>query len=523
MKGLVRIILAIFIVLHPVIAFSQVQKWVEDNNIDRIMEYLQTSDINEPAGKNNKTLLILAIQFGNKNLVSELIEMGADVNVKSGGVSPLMYASGGDEIRKVSLLVDNAALLEEEDPEGNTPLYYAISNGNLKISKYLVKAGASLQHRNNEWLSPYDMAIRHNKQEVASYLRTAYEKNLPGLRDGPYVKWKGKKRINALYLVHDASRGVTKRSKETLKADRVPFKLEGFAGDTLGYLIDRKRDPSPGQHKAVDRVMVIGDIHGGYDSLFLFLRNNGVIDGSLNWTWGDGHLVFVGDIFDRGEKVTEALWLIYSLEAQAKKSGGMVHLLLGNHEIMVLSGDLYYIADKYRLLTERLNINYSYLFSKRTVLGQWLRSRNTIVRINGHLFVHAGLSPYVTEWGLNMEEINEYARYFLNHPDRQEYKDVPRSSLLGEAGPFWYRGYHEGNHEYQYLSEKDFEKVISYFGANYIFIGHTNVKEITSLYNERVFAIDVPFYSYGYSMYGLLLENKKVYQLNTAARKKLIK
>lgn len=36
---------------------------------------------------------------------------------------------------------------------------------------------------------------------------------------------------------------------------------------------------------------------------------------------GDGHLVFVGDVFDKGPGVTESLWLIYRLEQQARAAG----------------------------------------------------------------------------------------------------------------------------------------------------------------------------------------------------------
>jgi hypothetical protein len=127
------------------------------------------------------------------------------------------------------------------------------------------------------------------------------------------------------------------------------------------------------------------------------------------------------------------------------------------------------------------------------------------------------------ETGLNVRQINEYVRYFLDRPDRTRYQDTEREALLGETGPFWYRGYHEHNHEYVHLPEEDFEEVLDYFDAKYIFIGHTNVKEVTSLYHDRVFAIDVPFYSHGFSMYGLLLKGDRVFQLNTAAERTQIR
>jgi hypothetical protein len=69
--------------------------------------------------------------------------------------------------------------------------------------------------------------------------------------------------------------------------------------------------------KTAGKIFVIGDMHGEYTRTAEMLRNYGITDELGNWTWGDGHLVFMGDIFDRGSEVVEALWMIYRLEKQA--------------------------------------------------------------------------------------------------------------------------------------------------------------------------------------------------------------
>ena len=48
------------------------------------------------------------------------------------------------------------------------------------------------------------------------------------------------------------------------------------------------------------------------------LTNNKIIDEQGDWAFGTGHFVITGDIFDRGDKVTEILWFIYELEQQAE-------------------------------------------------------------------------------------------------------------------------------------------------------------------------------------------------------------
>ena len=401
------------------------------------------------------------------------------------------------------------------DSLNSTVLFYAASGGRIRICKILLKNGVPLNHQNNIWLTAYDYAVRGAQNEAAKFLRRYHEKNLPDMRDGPYVKWGRFDMIRAFYIVHDSVTQNTHKHDMKFRAETDLFMMDGFAGDSLYYFLQKSKDIPADQITGVDRILVIGDIHGGYDSLVNFLVNNGIINRDLQWTWGSGHVVFLGDIFDRGDKVTEALWLIYNLEYQASDAGGAVHLILGNHEIMVLQNHKQYVSDKYLVLMDKLNINYSFLFSKRTLIGQWLRTKNTIIKINDNLFVHAGLSPIISLSGLTVSDINETARYFLNHADRENFKKESRSLILGPDGPFWYRGFIDNNHQYEFLQESEFEKVLAAFDAVSIFIGHTNVDHITPLFHSRVFAMDVPFYSYDHSMEALLLEGNVKYVLNS--------
>ena len=66
------------------------------------------------------------------------------------------------------------------------------------------------------------------------------------------------------------------------------------------------------------------------------LQTAGLVDAKLRWTGGTTVYVQTGDILDRGAKVREALDLLIRLEDEAKRSGGRVEFLLGNHEVMNL-------------------------------------------------------------------------------------------------------------------------------------------------------------------------------------------
>ena len=95
---------------------------------------------------------------------------------------------------------------------------------------------------------------------------------------------------------------------------------------------------------AVPRIVAISDPHGAYDAMIRTLANADVIDDDRNWSGADTHLVITGDLMDRGADSRNIMDLVMQLEAQSVADGGMVHLLLGNHEVMNLVGDLRYVA-----------------------------------------------------------------------------------------------------------------------------------------------------------------------------------
>jgi hypothetical protein len=78
-----------------------------------------------------------------------------------------------------------------------------------------------------------------------------------------------------------------------------------------------------------------------------------------------------------------------------------VHLLLGNHEAMNLSGDLRYVSagDYAQFGTEALpGLPEGFLerraaFAPDGEYGRWLLGKPVAIVINDTLFVHAGLSP----------------------------------------------------------------------------------------------------------------------------------
>lgn len=324
------------------------------------------------------------------------------------------------------------------------------------------------------------------------------------LDDGPHVYWQNDSTAIVFYLCNESLVTRTYDVDATLR-------FRGFCADsTIDYTISAQPPAiEPDSFAGVTRIMAISDIHGEFDALVEFLEVAGVVDNALHWRWGDGHLVVDGDVFDRGDQVTECLWLFYQLEQEARSAGGRVHFLLGNHETMVLRRDLRYVNSKYlNGIVRRSRIHYDELYGPDMELGRWLRTLNTVVKVNDVLFVHGGMPPRLVEGGMSLAQINEMGRVNL---DLRSYEVAFRDSVRAfyghtTSGPFWYRGYHRGEaNRYPQATDEDIDATLAAYGVSAIVVGHTEIDRVESLYGGRVYGIDVPLNELG-TFQGLLWE-----------------
>jgi len=240
-------------------------------------------------------------------------------------------------------------------------------------------------------------------------------------------------------------------------------------------------------------LFVVADTHGEYEILLAMLQKQRIVDPRLRWSFGRGHLVILGDVFDRGPNHTEILWLLYALEPQARRAGGAVHLLLGNHETMVLRGDLRYLNGKYSRTAALLGVNsYAQLFDAASVLGQWLRTLPAALKINGLLCVHGGISPALVEQRISLTDINAGVRAALADAAPGTQAAAGRAEfLMGREGPLWYRGYFAEHADFPTATGEDVDRALQWFGVSHILVGHTIVPTITELYGDKVIAVQV--------------------------------
>jgi hypothetical protein len=240
-------------------------------------------------------------------------------------------------------------------------------------------------------------------------------------------------------------------------------------------------------YKNIDSIAVLADIHGDYTAYIRSLRSAGIIDRSLAWSFGTGHLVILGDVFDRGDMVTEVLWHLFGLEKQAVMAGGKVHFLLGNHEMMILEKDNSYLSSKYRQTETISGTGYSELYSGNSVLGRWIRTWPVMLKINDILFVHGGISSGMVSRNLSAEDVNRMFSESLSGGINQgKYPDEHLVFLNDEFGPIWYRGYFNDTT----FCENRIDSILNFYGSRHIVVGHTPHPGIDVKFGGRIFGAD---------------------------------
>lgn len=281
------------------------------------------------------------------------------------------------------------------------------------------------------------------------------------------------------------------------------------------------------QWTGVSRVVAIGDLHGDYAKFTDMLRSAGLIDARNNWVGGHTHLVQLGDIPDRGADSRMILDLLMRLEPQARRAGGYVHALIGNHEAMNVYGDLRYVhpgeyaafatprsarvRDQYyqrHVRTLRANppagglpvldaayraqwdqehplgwVEHRQAWTPRGRYGAWIARHNAAIRINDTLFLHGGLGPAFA--AAQRGPLNAAVRDELRGRNSALYPDV----LENEQGPLWYRGLAQNPES---TEAANLENVLRAQGVTRIVVGHTKVTAtVLPRFNGRVLLTDI--------------------------------
>ena len=230
----------------------------------------------------------------------------------------------------------------------------------------------------------------------------------------------------------------------------------------------------------VRRVVATGDVHGALPQLLATLSKVNLIatdksrPGEYRWTGGKTVWVSLGDYVDRGDYSLEVLHFIMNMQGQAEAVGGKVITLMGNHEVMLLNGDVARRAryeerqrKKYRPYGktvksfEKLGIPFRRIVSKENKIGRFLRNLPIMAVINGRFgFVHAGFGQVTS-----LENLRSSFQQCANDDNWNCSFLAPRTEEEAQASPIWARNWWE--------DKKHVDQLLQNLGLNELIFAHT--------------------------------------------------
>ncbi|MGV0829777.1 T9SS type A sorting domain-containing protein [Empedobacter brevis] len=380
----------------------------------------------------------------------------------------------GKEILRSSLLPQS----------GDIPHEYELSTfiPNDKENSFFQYNVSSSNFVNGENIISIEIRNQNTRSSDVSFDCFVSEDNttpVPFHKDGPYVFYDNDQ-ITVTYITEA---GVVNETYTT--NDKVILKVtDPTTSTTFDVPLKKQHQTELSTYLAPSKFFMTSDIEGQFSAFKKMLIDGGVMNDRLEWTYENGHLIVNGDMVDRGPYVTEVLWLIYKLETEAEAKGGKVHYIIGNHDMMTMTYDFRYVNKKYIENASYLKKTYGDFFEPNTAFGKWFRTKNIIEQLGDYTFVHAGISPQVSDLKLPLDEMNDYGRKKMNG----ESCTGNCATVTGgsASGLYWYRGMAN-----QVLSQTQVDDILTNFKTKHIIIAHTVFPQITSLYNDKVIAIDV--------------------------------
>lgn len=289
------------------------------------------------------------------------------------------------------------------------------------------------------------------------------------------------------------------------------------------------------------RIVAVGDLHGDFAAWRDIALAAGLIDAQGRWAGNKAVFVQAGDVIDRGPDGRRIELDLMRLQREAKRAGGQVIALVGNHEAMNMTGDLRYVspadfaayanANSGRLRDQTYAANraaiaaffrksdptlsadgvrqawygatplgwleHKLAWAPTGEIGGWVAGNPAVVLMDGVIFVHGGISAAYS--ATPIAEINARVAKALTAQDAS-----PAAIINDPEGPLWYRGLvlprtapesdaatPDGSKAPSASIEAELSQVLKAYGARRMVIAHTPLLSgIAILYDGRLARID---------------------------------
>jgi hypothetical protein len=298
--------------------------------------------------------------------------------------------------------------------------------------------------------------------------------------------------------------------------------LIGWAGAVIGAVLVASSGSAAAPAQQPPRIVAVGDLHGDFQAWLEIARAAGLVDSDGHWAGGPTTLVQMGDVTDRGPDSLKIIRSLQQLQGEAPRAGGKVVVVLGNHEAMNLLGDDRYtsageyasfadarsparrerlymatrqqleaaahaanpkalpseVRDQWLARTPLGWVEHQLAWRPSGELGKWATRNPALVKIDGTLFVHGGISAEYAK--LSLDEINRRVAAAMAKGDDSS------TSVLGDPlGPLWYRGLviHDADADAARAAmnppppkltvDQEVDAVLGAFGAQRLVVAHT--------------------------------------------------
>jgi hypothetical protein len=249
------------------------------------------------------------------------------------------------------------------------------------------------------------------------------------------------------------------------------------------------------EYPHVERLVIIGDIHGDIKRFKNILIDAKIINNNIEWIANPPNTVVIqmGDQVDSlnrdddigdWEKIEdiEMLYFTNLLDNLAKSKGGRLISIIGNHEFMNVIGNYSYVSKKSILNgIERRND----LFKPGGKLSSILSNRPIVVKIGRLLFCHAGLKNIHVEilkkYNKDISHINKvWKRFVMYKKVSRADKEIFDKIILDYDGILWTR---------ELNNKEDNNAMLKDLGCVYMFVGHTVVEGVKFI-NDSIWYTD---------------------------------
>jgi len=257
---------------------------------------------------------------------------------------------------------------------------------------------------------------------------------------------------------------------------------------------------SPGaQSIGRGRVVAIGDIHADLGALRTALRTAGAINARDEWVGGALTVVQLGDLIGRSDEEKQVLDFVFDLQRRARQAGGMVHALIGNHEVFGGRLDNQAVGPNpfpawetvpgLRLDDPRLRHLPPHARARGAALmpgGPYARQiaeLPVVLKLGQTVFVHGGVVPRWARYGIDRinREVRDWLMGLTAEPDSAQGVDDGDRVM-------WTRQFSAN------VTSADcalLEQSLKLLGARRMIVAHTVHAEITARCDGRVWAVDV--------------------------------